>query len=121
MNVKYLVITQHRSEYPEPITLGKGDLVEIGEEYEGEEGWENWHFCTLAGQAGGWVPGQIIERTDGNTGRVLEDYCAKELDVDVGETLTGLRELNGWVWCCKPAGTQTGWVPASNLTRSTSG
>ncbi|CAD5108123.1 SH3 domain-containing protein [Zestomonas carbonaria] len=112
---KYLVIRPHRSEYPEPITLSKGDPVVVGDRYEGPEGWDDWYFCTTPGQQGGWVPKQVIERVDGNTGRALEDYTAKELDVDEGETLIGLRTLNGWVWCSRVSDTEAGWVPLEHL------
>jgi hypothetical protein len=41
---KYLVIQDHRSEYPEPITFSEGASLTVGEEYEGPEGWDNWLF-----------------------------------------------------------------------------
>ncbi|MDN7142097.1 hypothetical protein KC131_15730 [Pseudomonas sp. JQ170] len=107
--MKYIVVEPHRSEYPEPISFAKGAALTIGERYEGAEGWDNWYFCTTPGHAGGWVPGQVIERLQGERGRALEDYCARELDVDPGERLEGGRQLNGWVWCSK--GDQAGWVP----------
>ncbi len=76
---------------------------------------DNWYFCTTADQTnGGWVPGQLIDAM-GAEGIVLEDYTAKELDVNEGESLTGLKELNGWTWCVRTLDSAEGWVPNENL------
>ncbi|SPO65330.1 conserved protein of unknown function [Pseudomonas sp. JV241A] len=107
--MKFMVIEAHRSEYPAPITFAKGAPLNIGERYDGEEGWDNWYLCSTTGQQDGWVPGQVIERLGDDQGIALEDYCARELDVEVGDCLVGGRQLNGWVWCRK--GSASGWVP----------
>ncbi|MCP3748870.1 SH3 domain-containing protein [Pseudomonas sp. SBB6] len=111
--MKFRVIDAHRSEYPEPITFAKGAPLSIGERYEGEEGWDNWYWCSTAGQPAGWVPGQVIERLGDDQGIALEDYCARELEVQAGDCLVGGRQLNGWVWCSK--GRASGWVPLQVL------
>jgi hypothetical protein len=112
---KYLVVSPHESEFPTPITFKKGAPLDVGEEYEGSEGWDNWFLCSTPGQEPGWVPGQIIERLDGTAGRALDDYTARELDVQEGEVLIGARALNGWLWCEKTSGSASGWVPLENL------
>lgn len=112
--MKFVAVTQHRSEFPQPITFAKGAALVVGECYAGEEGWDNWYFCSTPGQCSGWVPGQVIERLHGDQGRALEDYCARELSVDPGEHLLGTRQLNGWVWCEK-ADAEQGWVPLQVL------
>lgn len=113
--LQYIVIATHRSEYPDPITLSAGQPLHVGEKYEGPEGWDNWYFCTVFGQAGGWVPAQVIAFGADGSGRATEAYCARELDVDPGERLHGTRALNGWVWCERLASTEAGWVPTSHL------
>lgn len=113
--MKFAVVAEHRSEYPEPITFTKGAALMVGECYEGEEGWDNWYLCSASGQHDGWVPGQLIERLEGNRGRAREDYCARELDVDSGDIVLGSRQLNGWVWCCKVPDGESGWVPLAVL------
>ncbi|MCE8024527.1 hypothetical protein [Billgrantia aerodenitrificans] len=112
---KYLVVTPHVSEFPAPIIFKKGAFLTVGEKYEGKADWENWFFCSAPGQEPGWVPGQIIEFLDGSTGRALDDYTARELNVEQGELLVGKRELNGWLWCEKADDTEPGWVPLENL------
>lgn len=113
--MNYLVIKAHRSEFPNPISFKKGALIIAGEKYDGPEDWEDWYYCTIPGHESGWVPRQIIERTEGDAGQALEDYTAMELDVDEGDVLTGARILNGWVWCRNAAASIEGWVPLENL------
>lgn len=112
---QYLVIQDHNSEYPEPITFLKGAPLAVGEVYEGPEGWDNWLFCETPGQKGGWVPAQIIETVNDKNARALEDYTAKELNVREGSLLLGSRTLNGWVWCRSIDSLESGWVPLANL------
>lgn len=65
---KYLVVTPHQSEFPNPITFKKGAPLVVGEKHEGPEGWDNWFLCSTPGQEPGWVPGQVIERLVGTAG-----------------------------------------------------
>lgn len=113
--MKYLVIKAHRSEYPKPLNLKKGDRCIIGEKYVGPEGWDGWYFCTTPGHSGGWVAQQVIERLEGDAGQALEDFTSFEMDVDAGDTLTGTRTLNGWAWCKHLTRGGEGWVPLENL------
>ncbi|WP_159912659.1 SH3 domain-containing protein [Pantoea sp. 18069] len=116
MNTRnYLATQAHTSEYPEPITFSQGTILAVGEKYAGPEGWDDWYFCELAGQDGGWVPVQVLAFIDNQTARALEDYTARELNVRVGEALIGGRTLNGWVWCENPRTAESGWVPLSHL------
>ena len=116
MNVKqYLVVSPHVSEFPNPISFKKGDPLVVGEKHDGLEGWENWYLCSAPGQEPGWVPGQVIERMSGAQGRALDDYTARELNVQAGEVVIGIKALNGWIWCEKPNDTASGWVPFDNL------
>ncbi|WP_268624664.1 SH3 domain-containing protein [Paenibacillus alvei] len=114
----YIVIKKHRSNYPNPLTLIKGQSVIMGEKYEGPENWENWIFCTTQSEGNqkisGWVPMQLLD-TKGTEAIVLEDYTARELNVDEGDQLVGHRELNGWRWCTHRMNSEEGWVPEGNL------
>jgi hypothetical protein len=112
---KRRILIEHRSEFPHPISVHKGAPLTVGERYAGPEKWENWFFCEVPGQEGGWVPGQIIEMIGLGCGRVTEDYTARELNVQCGEEVLGSKELNGWLWCEKMDGSASGWVPLANL------
>jgi gamma-glutamylcyclotransferase (GGCT)/AIG2-like uncharacterized protein YtfP len=111
----FIVIEAHRSEYPEPIAFAKGAPLTVGERYEGDEEWNDWFFCTTPGQAGGWVPAQVIERGSGDQAVARADYTARELDVNKGDHVTGLTSLNGWWWCETADRTRSGWIPAAKL------
>lgn len=113
--MRYTAVARHRSEYPQPITFVKGTQLTIGEKYEGPEAWDHWYLCRAAGQQEGWVPGQIIERLGAGHGQALEDYTARELDVDEGDVLISSRTLNGWAWCERPSDARSGWVPLESL------
>ena len=116
--MKFIAMAQHRSEYPEPITFARGDLLVVGEKYEGPEDWDNWYFCSTADRQEGWVPGQIIEWVDACNGRAVEDYTARELDVDEGDVLAASRFMSGWVWCFRLSDGQSGWVPLEVLQKA---
>ena len=111
--MKYIVIKDHRTEFHNPIILKLGEKVIIGE--ESTDTWPNWVFCTKTdGSNKGWVPKQII-RVIKNYGEIIEDYSAKELDVDEGTIVEGIKELNGWLWLKNKNTNEIGWVPIENL------
>lgn len=109
------VIARHRSAYPEPITFEAGALLTTGERYVGDEGWENWVWCSSADGMGGWVPVQMLDFGSDHTARALQSYTARELDVDPGDAVQVLRVLNGWAWCRRTRSEASGWVPLRNL------
>lgn len=117
----FIVTTAHSSEFPNPITFAEGATLSVGEAYQGEEGWDNWFFCSTLGQEPGWVPAQLIERLDGEHARAREAYTARELDVQIGERLIATRSLNGWLWCTREGTAESGWVPQANLTEDAPG
>lgn len=61
------------------------------------------------------MPGQLIQWMGQTSGVALEAYTAKELDVSLGETLLGFKQLNGWVWCARLSGAEESWVPLNNV------
>jgi hypothetical protein len=112
---KYVVVRDHASEYPEPITFTQGDPLVVGEKYAGPEDWDNWYFCHTPGQKGGWVPAQIIEVVNGNMARARADYTARELSVQRGSIVFCSETMNGWAWCMDGDSTASGWVPLASL------
>ena len=55
------------------------EALQVGERYEGAEGWDDWYLCEAADQAPGWVPAQVIGRDAQGDAFAKEDYCAREL------------------------------------------
>ncbi|PTT45602.1 SH3 domain-containing protein [Aeromonas sp. HMWF016] len=110
--MNFIAKKQHRSEYPDPITFSRGAELVTGDKYEGDEGWDNWIFCTVPNHSGGWVPEQLIERGARlGYGTAKDDYSAKELDVDEGDEYQAIKLLNGWAWCRRLSDNSIGWVP----------
>lgn len=59
--MKYIVVKKHISNYPNPITLRKGEKVIVGKKYVGNENWSNWIYCfKLDKSQEGWVPRDIL-------------------------------------------------------------
>ena len=104
-------VAKHRTEYDNPILLSKGEIVKLGE-LSTEENWENWIWAENKNLQGGWVPIQIIDFSeDKKQGVVLEDYSARELNVDETELLIKIKSLNGWSWVKRLDNSEEGWVP----------
>lgn len=113
--MNYKVIKAHKSNYPNPIMIKKGTKVKVGHKYNGPENWDNWRYChILDNGAEGWVPEQLL-MVENEYGVILEDYTAKELNVENGEIVKGIRELNGWLWCIKLIDGDEGWLPRDIL------
>ena len=109
MNKRVVVVRPHGSNYPDPVRLGKGERLSLGESDPDFPGWIR--VMDTEGRSG-WAPEEILERIGANQARVLEDYDATELDVFPGDQLTVCRELAVWLWVCNDKG-ELGWVPAA--------
>jgi len=73
----FLVVKDHKSSYPDPIILSKGEKVRLGKAYNGPENWPGWMFChKLSATQSGWVPEQLITK-NGKYGLIKEDYSAE--------------------------------------------
>jgi hypothetical protein len=109
--VKFEIIEEHRSDNTKPIIIRKGTRVKVGERFNCNGNSPNWIYCySLDGNGEGWTPLQIVE-VESEYGTVLEDYSAKELEVQKGEIVEGSMELNGWIWCSKLNELESGWIP----------
>ncbi|KXF82306.1 SH3 domain-containing protein [Enterovibrio coralii] len=107
-----IVIEQHVSEYPDPIVLRKGEVVELG---DGDDEYPHWIFVTTESGSQGWAPEQFIEpQPCSQKGKLLDDYDALELNTVLGEQLTVLFELNDWYRVRRPT-SEIGWVPVSTV------
>lgn len=107
----FKIIIPHRTEYEHPIRLEKGERVTLGERAP-EENWKDWIWAENSRSHGGWVPVQLIGHPeDGAQGMVLEDYSARELNVDPGEEIVKIRTLNGWTWVRRISDREEGWIP----------
>ena len=77
--------------------------------------WEGhlWVWARNSDGKDGWIPDTLIETADGKH-YAKDGFSAVELTCNVGEILTGLVEIHGWILCRSRTGSE-GWVPARNL------
>ena len=110
--MKAIVIQEHKSNYPDPITFTQGDqllLAEVDTEFDG------WIRVTTDDNNQGWAPIQYIDFVQGsNVGTAKCDYCARELDTQLDESLNIVLQLNGWYLVTRGAG-ESGWVPVTTV------
>ena len=106
------VIKAHVCEFPNPITFEKGDKLILGEHSTEFEGWV---LTKTADGNEGWAPIQCIDFKQGeNTGIGRCSYNALELDTDLNEHLSVIKELNSWYLVSKADGS-IGWVPTDTV------
>ncbi|SCX93204.1 SH3 domain-containing protein [Alkaliphilus peptidifermentans] len=111
---KYRVIKNRKTSSEKPIILFKDERVICGEESSEDSGWTGWIYCKSQNNEG-WVSKQIINRND-NIGIVLEDYDAREFDIEIDEIIIMDKILNGWIWGAKKDNLGTkGWVPLNHV------
>ena len=60
------------------------------------------------------MPKQII-KIENDFGIITEDYSAKELDIDEGTIVEGIKELNGWLLSENKNTNEIGWIPMDKL------
>ncbi|QIA64930.1 hypothetical protein GT360_15295 [Vibrio astriarenae] len=110
----YTVVKSYSDAPESPIEVRKGEELQFVEESDPDGNWPNWVFCRGA-EKEGWVPKQILEFGQFKV-HVLQDYCAREHTLAVGEVLLKEYELNGWIWCQKIEGSkESGWAPLNHL------
>jgi len=112
--IEYGVIKSRDSSSVNPIVLKKGDKVLCTEESDPKGDWAGWIYC-ISNDNEGWVPKQIINQNR-DIGSVIEDYDAREFDIEVDEIIIMEKELNGWIWGFKKEDPLIkAWAPLNHL------
>ena len=102
------VIKEHTSSYTNPIEFSVDDLLEIGTE---DQEYPGWIWVKVPDGNEGWAPKEYIELLDhSKQGVAKSNYCARELDVKIGERLQIKNTLCGWYYAINAQGVN-GWVP----------
>jgi len=108
--MRYRVIQEHCSNYPNPLHLPKGCSLQLVQQCDIQE-WQGWTKCRSGDQCG-WVPDVLIKLNGESEGYLLEDYCARELNVRSGQVFHAEKELNGWAWgYLQDEPRLLGWLP----------
>jgi len=58
---------------------------------------------------------KLKHRIEKQKGIVKENYSAKELNINVGEKVIKIKELNGWGWVKRELNNEEGWLPLEIL------
>ena len=109
---KLIVVKEHNSGFPNPISFSKGESLVVGKR---DTEFENWVWVTTKNGNEGWAPIQYLQTEEDNKGVAKQDYEARELDTCLGDELLLHYELNNWGWVEKSDGS-TGWVPMNTTT-----
>ena len=111
--MKYHVIKEYKSPYPEPIVFNKGDIVAVGKEFTDDPDWNDWIWCEGSHNNKAWAPKQYLD-IEKEKGTFKQDYNALELSVSVGEEIAIYEVVNGFGLAEKSDGSK-GWVPLKHL------
>ena len=107
---KCKVLKEHRSSFPNPLIVKKGEILTVGDQKTEEVG---WIWCINKEGNGCWAPQDYISIT-GNRAEFLQDYNSIELNVNVGQILSIQTEAQGWIWVIDER-QNTGWIPKRNV------
>jgi len=105
------VIEDYQVPYPDPIRARTGDEVSV--DWNKKTDISGWVWCTNRANKSGWVPKVYVE-IKGDQGKMLQDYSAIELTIDVGELLKVHKEESSFYWVSDQTGNQ-GWIPIANV------
>lgn len=112
MSNNVVVVRQHTSNYPNPVAFECGDKLVVGEQDPHYPGW-----VRITDQSGniGWAPLEYIQLTEnGASGIALKHYSAKELNVNLGDSVAVEYEYCQWCWV-EHTIKGSGWVPKECL------
>ncbi|MFW9941846.1 MAG: SH3 domain-containing protein [Candidatus Thorarchaeota archaeon] len=111
MRGKYCKVSvEYKSPYTDSIEFRKGERVQIGKK---DSEWSGWIWCMNKDGKERWVPNNYID-IQGNSGKMLQNYEATELEVSIGENLKIEKEESGWIWVVNDEG-KKGWIPLKNV------
>ena len=107
----YRCVKDYHTPYPDSIHFFKGEIVQMGEEFDGDPDWKDWVRCQASGGREAWIPKSYL---DENEGSLLRDYDARELSLSIGEVLEIREIVYGFGLAEKKDGSQ-GWAPMNHL------
>lgn len=107
---KYITIRPWESNAPHHLIIKEGEVVWFRNEEGENPNWKDWVYCESSINSG-WVPKDIIEIVDDSHVKLTEDYSAKELSVNTGDVLIGIKRHSGWLFCEHEMTNERGWLP----------
>ena len=108
----HLVVDNHTSIFPDPITVGKGEHLFLSGRSDDWDG-HQWLWAKAVDGCEGWVPEDLPIVLAGQPCAAYA-YSATELSVKKGDKLNVLEQSHGWAWCVDTSASE-GWVPLKVL------
>jgi len=107
-------ITRHYTvQYSNPISVAAGERVKVGHE---DQDFPGWMWCKAMDGRESWVPIELLSKgNEGDEAMILQDYSARELDVERGEEVIVEDSRHDWLLVRNARG-ECGWIPASDAT-----
>jgi len=108
------VVVAYTCAYPNPLRVKEGEMV-TAERRDCE--WPGWIWCRSEAGVEGWLPEEFLTLNDQvGQAELKREVDATELTVAVGDELTLIDEVAGWIRC-RAADGSVGWIPADNVER----
>ncbi len=108
----HLVIDTHTGIFPDPIVVGKGEVLQLSGKTDNWDG-HQWLWAKASDGREGWIPDDLPNQRK-NVTTAAFDYSASELDVEPDDQVVVHSKSHGWAWCTDNAGRQ-GWLPRKVL------
>ena len=105
------VQSPYTPETGQAVQLQTGDIVIIGEE---SGPYPHWVRIRVPDGRKTWIPEAYVRGNEGEEGRVLVNYDARELEAKEGEIVTVLLEIFRWGWV-RTDDRREGWLPMEIL------
>ncbi len=109
----YVVVVDTAASYPDTVTFRRSDRVQVKEAFTQDPDWAGWVWCEGRPGQAAWVPVSVLH-ISGETGVLLEDYCARELSATPGAPLVVSKILSGWAWA-ETVDHRSGWIPLRHI------
>jgi hypothetical protein len=105
------VVQAHKDSCPDPISGKEGDVFLLGGRHSAD--YPDFVWAIGADDRCDWIPKAFLQQ-DGDFGRLVRDYTAREVTVAVGEVVEIFEEIGGWLWIATHDGRE-GWIPAKSV------
>ena len=102
--MKALVIKEHKTTYPKPISFKINEKVIIAEE---DTEYPGWIWVKTKDDNEGWAPKEYLNEISSLT---LCNYSAKELDIKLNEILIIKKEVCQWLYVLNSKD-EIAWIP----------
>jgi uncharacterized protein YgiM (DUF1202 family) len=107
---KMRITRPYEVQYADPITAHAGESLTIR---RADDEFPGWRWCRALDGREGWVPVELLSSEEPET-VILQDYSARELQVQAGEDVVVEDARHGWVLVRNVKG-ERGWIPADRV------